>query len=939
MKPVSRTVLAAFALGACQQNGLVDPTVTVQVAIERATPQPIHPFGGQTVTLIGRNFSADGRLTLGDGTEIEFEALSDISLRFTAPPLEEGRHRLWFERADGRAGGCDACLVVAQPAPEIAALTPRRHPAHTPGTLRVTGRYFPDHLRARLGAVELAVESVTPTELVLAIPPLPPGPNPLTILADDSGERQATLADALRLYRSNPRFADLIPVSSDRVEALVHWPGTDAHPDIVVGVRHGDARFEVVGWTDPQVAPLVLRRTAQRSPLPEVSVCQPRGFAHPALFITRQGNDGTLSVLSMRRSADGTPAAPTTYFEAREKLGPGLGVALTCARATGPDAPDRLILGYTTGDIAGRIDDPLAAFALHLESDADFHRTLPGFRATGSGWLVGIQTSAAETGFVIAADGPPAGNNGGPPALTPTLAYLPPESVSDTAEIILRDDRYLGFRLANTDLDQDGQDDVLAYGQRNAYRVHVEPTRATLGTVIGFYGNESSIHLALPESSPDGIPVLRGVESGREVWRRAAGFDRFDRSVQLGPRAAYLPEGTRALLLMPRTEDGRSDLWVSGPAGVHRIPGDFLGFSPGTPFLPSDDILNSAQHPGPDGQLLEAVYDGEALRLRTLAAGTGGPEEVAATPALSLPGLDRFRPAFLGLATGDVTGDDRLDAVVQVLSPSGRGLDRSIAVFPGAPDGGFEAGMATAFAPASLFDLPSELAVCDLNLDGHLDVVASTEVVFGDGRGDFSVESPALLTDPGARNIRVDRTGEDDACRLLWVRRAASRPGFEMLRSTGHGDGRMDEVLALVAAGGPDEPMWVGALAAEDGPRYLLRSSDGELAAVTDALDQPEPLGLRLGYGAYLAPGDVDGDGALDAVLVTPPFDVPGRFDLLRTQGTDQLSVLPMGPRNLPTGRVLLWDADADGAPDLIGVDIEGNDRRWAPQVTDAGGP
>ena len=223
------------------------------------------------------------------------------------------------------------------------------------------------------------------------------------------------------------------------------------------------------------------------------------------------------------------------------------------------------------------------------------------------------------------------------------------------------------------------------------------------------------------------------------------------------------------------------------------------------------------------------------------------------------------------------------------------------------------------------------LAAGDLNGDGLEDLIAghrperlpgSSERVGVSAllsRGDGTFTRKLLpFPDFAALRVLLEDLNGDGHLDLAATYRAADRLG-EVLVLLGHGDGDFDPPRRVP---GPDAP---GSIAAAD------LDGDGHLDLLSTNSDPPGLYTIRgLGDGTFTAPrfyenlnalalatGDVDGDGAPDAVLVR---SISGRsaLDVLPNDGAGVLRSAIRTQLSARTEALVLADLDQDGALDAI---------------------
>ncbi|MBF0614937.1 MAG: VCBS repeat-containing protein, partial [Magnetococcales bacterium] len=249
---------------------------------------------------------------------------------------------------------------------------------------------------------------------------------------------------------------------------------------------------------------------------------------------------------------------------------------------------------------------------------------------------------------------------------------------------------------------------------------------------------------------------------------------------------------------------------------------------------------------------------------------------------------------------------------------------------------------------ADLFTLPTPLSstaltdqvVCDLNKDGHADVVGTTDegnlvALLGDGAGHLTVRGTALA---GMGNgVAVNFLNQDDVLDLAIFETNSSR--IHLL--TGNGDGSFNTSGTLDAIAYPN------ALAFTD------LNNDG-VADLVIGSNSVNGVTVLLGYGngtfqspathatgswtGGLAVGDLTWDGTPDLVALHPETET---LSILRGVGDGTFQTLRTIPVVQPDV-VLIEDLNQDGKPDLVvsnrPEDAGTGDRQYAVSILLASG-
>jgi len=321
----------------------------------------------------------------------------------------------------------------------------------------------------------------------------------------------------------------------------------------------------------------------------------------------------------------------------------------------------------------------------------------------------------------------------------------------------------------------------------------------------------------------------------------------------------------------------------------------------------------------------------------------GGPLGFVRTQAIELPpapssGDPELDFVVHGVAA-DLNGDGRVDlatvsehsAIRNILDVLFSGADPEIAFLPGLIHVLLQQDDGT-FSEPQLHELglvPSAIAASDIDLDGHVDLVATTlvstsaELFLGDGQGGFeperSFEVSFLPRDLLVSDL--DGNGLDD---ILTVNGFGSR--LELHK--GQPDGSF--VATEIPTPGQNEDLWSGDLD-EDGYLDLVvrrRVADGqlEIAALLGRGDGDFDELYRHNTIASnrVAVLDVDGDDALDVVY---PVSWRYKLGLIHGQRLPGYSVTgslapPSGLSNQRPSSTTSADLDQDGNSDVVVANI-----------------
>lgn len=240
----------------------------------------------------------------------------------------------------------------------------------------------------------------------------------------------------------------------------------------------------------------------------------------------------------------------------------------------------------------------------------------------------------------------------------------------------------------------------------------------------------------------------------------------------------------------------------------------------------------------------------------------------------TLSSITTFQGPFGSVTLADVDADGRSELLIA------RGDDPAeLLVHPGVGDGTFSA--PTSFP---LLDRSRQLLPCDLNLDGHLDILSAVSTYVHNGTillGKSGIDFIEPTFFPGSFGggplwLHVDDFNGDGLPDVL----ASEEDGLEMdlVLWPGEGDGSFGSwAWAAIASNGPDRHV-VADFNGDDQPDVLAEAvyNSGNLAPwIGDGLgtlyaDGLIPIGS--GFSASVS-GDVNGDGFDDVVVVTTVND------------------------------------------------------------------
>jgi len=358
--------------------------------------------------------------------------------------------------------------------------------------------------------------------------------------------------------------------------------------------------------------------------------------------------------------------------------------------------------------------------------------------------------------------------------------------------------------------------------------------------------------------------------------------------------------------------------WSGMARGTLLVAENGLSFTfvPDRPFFPGEtvSVMLSAAVAGAGGGNLTG---GHAWSFWTRpAAGSG---QFVLTNTISTRRTGEGLIATYGGTTNDLDGDGSPDLVMV------NEVANDIRTFLNDGCGGYGA---VRLFPIPAGSIPSPNEGADFNGDGRFDLVTSNAgggtitVLLGDGTGGYLPHTTYPTGNNPKQVVVLDLEGDGDLDLVV-----ASRGGNNLALHRGNGDGTF-QPASFFEGGGTGETGLVAADANNDGWTDLLVGHFGSPPRLSVLLSNGNGTFTQSAFVAVGGPvwmmsgGDLDGDGAVDAVTAN---HTSNNVTVVRGNGAGGLSP----GTNYPTGNNAissdLGDLDGDGDIDVVVAHYSGN--------------
>lgn len=283
------------------------------------------------------------------------------------------------------------------------------------------------------------------------------------------------------------------------------------------------------------------------------------------------------------------------------------------------------------------------------------------------------------------------------------------------------------------------------------------------------------------------------------------------------------------------------------------------------------------------------------------------------------------------MAVADLNHDGNLDLIVINAACPDDVCDDSVAVLLGNGDGSFQAPVNYSTPPG-----PTGLVIGDFNGDGKLDIATIDRndytssctcvgVLLGNGDGTF--QEPAIITSlPGnPQAVAAGKFGPAKSLDLAVTMSELSSGEVQIL--LGNGDGTFTLGAAYSVA---PEPYSIVAANFRNNGKTDIAVGEFEGRGVAVVLGNgdgtfQQPVVYAAGTPLGVAAGDLNGDGNVDLVAVTPPDGGSGLTYVLLGNGDGTFRKATSYPTGQFPGSVAIADFNGDRMPDITVTDQLGS--------------
>lgn len=152
--------------------------------ISAVTPASGPTSGGTSVTITGSQFVSGATVTIG-GAPAAVASLTSTAIVVTTPARAAGAADVKVTNPGGPSATRAAAFTYVAPAPVITAMSPTNGPTSGNALVTLSGMHFTAGAVVRFGSAAGAVQSISPTAIVVRTPALAAGTYPVTVTLPD----------------------------------------------------------------------------------------------------------------------------------------------------------------------------------------------------------------------------------------------------------------------------------------------------------------------------------------------------------------------------------------------------------------------------------------------------------------------------------------------------------------------------------------------------------------------------------------------------------------------------------------------------------------------------------------------------------------------------------------------------------------------------------